>query len=85
MLEIMFIYICDMINKEYLTTITLSFSPPLVEHHQIKLKLETYMKVDDFTIKSKNGGRFQKENTLHVVYIQFTTCIIIVFPLDISK
>ena len=75
---------CDMIDKECLTTIMLSVCTPLIEHHQAKLHPGSYVRVENFAVKPKSGGGFQKGDMPCVIFVQSTTRII-VLPLFVPE
>jgi len=68
---------CHVIDKECLKTITLFVCTPLIEHHQTKLVPGTYVRVENFVVKPKSGGGFQKGDMPCVIFVQSTTCITI--------
>ena len=61
-----YIYLyCDLIDQECLTIITMTISENVVDHYEKKIHQGVYTRVENFDVRCKHSGGFQKE-TCHM-------------------
>ena len=51
---------CDFINRECLTIVTMTIVGDVIHHHEVKITLGTYVRVESFGVKKKHVGGSQK-------------------------
>ena len=49
----------DLIDQEGLTTITMTVSGDVIQHHEEKIRTWTYVRVENFGVKRKHADDFQ--------------------------
>ena len=75
---------CNLIDQDCLTTMTMTISGNVIDHHEKKIQLEIYVKFENFAVRCKHSGGFQKGDMPYALLVSVNTTITIL-PLFILK
>ena len=71
---------CDLIDRECLTTVTMTIAGDVIHHHEEKIKPGTYVRVESFGVKRKHVGGFQKGDMPFAILVLQNTQVVILPP-----